>query len=164
MRPLPGLQRVLPSGSEVIAAEMPVELMNLRNVRTLPVLLACLLALLAVGALGHVLVASSRRRRHDFAILRALGLDSRRIHLIVNTQGTAIGLAGLVVGVPLGVGFGRTLWRLVTDRVPLTAVAPFAVGAVVLIVPITVFVANVLAAWPGHRLARLRPAEELRAD
>ena len=159
-----GLQRALPDGTEVSAAEVPVELMNLRNVRTLPVLLAGLLALLAVGALSHVLVASSRRRRHDFAVLSALGLEGRRIRLILNTQGTAIGLAGLAVGVPLGVAVGRTLWRLVTDQVPLTAVAPFAFGAMVLIVPITVLVANALAVWPGHRLTRLRPAEELRTD
>ena len=158
------LQRALPKGTEVTTAEVPVELVNLRNVRTLPVLLAGLLALLAVGALSHVLVTSARRRRRDFGILRALGLDGRRIRLILNAQGTAISLVGLAIGVPLGVAIGRTLWRLVTDRVPLTAVAPFALEAVVLIVPITVLVANALAVWPGHRLARLRPAEDLRAD
>ena len=159
-----GLERSLPEGTEVSAAEVPVELTNLRNVRTLPVLVAGLLALLAIGALSHVLVASSRRRRHDFAVLSALGLEGRRIRLILNSQATAIGLVGLAVGVPLGSALGRSLWRLVTDRVPLTAVAPFPVEAVVLIVPVTVLVANALAVWPGHRLERDRPALDLQAD
>jgi ABC-type lipoprotein release transport system permease subunit len=133
-------------------------------VRTLPVLLAGFLALLAVGALSHVLLTSARRRRRDFAILRALGLDRRRTRLILNSQATAIGVVGLVVGVPVGVVLGRVLWRLVTDRVPLTNVAPFAVIGVVLIVPITILVANALALWPGQSVARVHPAEILRDE
>jgi hypothetical protein len=64
----------------------------------------------------------------------------------------------------VGVVLGRVLWRLVTDRVPLTNVAPFAVIGVVLIVPITILVANALALWPGQRVARLHPAEILRDE
>jgi predicted lysophospholipase L1 biosynthesis ABC-type transport system permease subunit len=158
------LGAALPAGTDVSAAEVPVELENLRNVRTLPVVLAAFLALLAIGALSHVLVASARRRRHDFAILRAIGLDRRRTRLVLNSQGTAIGLVGLVVGVPLGVALGRTLWRLISQQVPLADVPPLALVAVVLIVPVTVAVANALAVWPGHRLARRHPAEDLRAD
>jgi ABC-type lipoprotein release transport system permease subunit len=158
------LQSALPKGTAVSTAAVPVELTNLRNVRTLPVLLAGFLALLAVGALSHVLLTSARRRRREFAVLRALGLDRRRTRLIVNSQATAIGLVGLVIGIPLGVVLGRVLWRLVTDRVPLTNVAPFAVIGVVLIVPITIVVANALALWPGERVARLHPAEILRDE
>ncbi|MDQ1499527.1 MAG: putative transport system permease protein, partial [Actinomycetota bacterium] len=110
------------------------------------------------------LLASARRRRHDFAILRAIGLDRRRTRLVLNSQGTAIGLVGLVVGVPLGLALGRALWRLISHQVPLVDVAPFALVAVLLVVPVTVVVANALAVWPGHRLARRRPADDLRTD
>ena len=158
------LQSALPAATNGTPADLPVEVANLRNVRTLPVLLAGFLALLAVGALSHVLLTSARRRRRDFAILRALGLDRRRTRLILNSQATAIGFVGLVVGVPVGVLLGRVLWRLVTDRVPLANVAPFAVIGVVLIVPITILVANALALWPGQRVARLHPAEILRDE
>jgi hypothetical protein len=161
---LTSLQRVLPRNTDVSQAEVPVELTNLRNVRTLPILLAGFLALLAIGALSHVLITSSFRRRHDFAVLRALGLDRRRTRLVLNSQGTAIGLVGLIIGLPVGVALGRVAWRLVTDQVPLANVAPFALTAVLLIVPITVIVVNVLALWPGRRLARLRAAEVLRTE
>ncbi|MCU1461649.1 MAG: hypothetical protein JWO37_1724 [Acidimicrobiales bacterium] len=159
-----GLRRALPSDTDVSPAEVPVELGNLRNVRRLPVLLAGFLALLAIAAVSHVLVTSSRRRRHDFAIMRALGLERRGARLAVSSQGSAIGIVGLVFGVPIGVAAGRAIWRLVTQRVPLADVAPFALAAVVLIVPITAVVVNALAVWPGRRVVRLPPAEALRTE
>lgn len=158
------LRRELPPGSDVTPAPVPVELTNLRNVRTLPLLLAGFLALLAVAAVGHVLVTSSRRRRHDFAILRALGLDRRRTRLVLNAQGSAVGMAGLVVGLPLGLALARSVWELVTTRVPLANVAPFTLLAVVLIVPITALIVNALALWPARHVVRLPPAEVLRTE
>ena len=149
---------------DVAPAEVPAELTNLRNVRVLPVLLAGFLAVLAIAAVSHVLVTSSRRRRHDFAILRAIGLSRRGIRLVLNSQGTAIGVVGLVVGVPLGIAVGRTGWHWVAERVPLEDVAPLAVIALLVIVPVTVIVVNALAVWPGHHVGRLQPADVLRAE
>jgi ABC-type lipoprotein release transport system permease subunit len=144
--------------------EVPPELTNLRNIRTLPLVLAGFLALLAVAALSHVLLTSARRRRRDFAVLRAIGFNRRGTRLVLNAQGTAIGIVGLVLGVPLGVALGRIGWRLVSDQVPLANVPPFAFLVVVLIVPATVLLTNALAVWPGRRVARLRPAEVLRTE
>ena len=144
--------------------EVPPELTNLRNIRTLPLVLAGFLALLAVAALSHVLLTSARRRRRDFAVLRAIGFNRRGTRLVLNAQGTAIGVVGLVLGVPLGVAIGRIGWRLVSDQVPLANVPPFALLVVVLIVPATVVLTNALAVWPGRRVARLRPAEVLRTE
>lgn len=148
----------------VVPAEVPAELENLRNVRTLPVLLAGFLALLAIGVVGHVLLTSAIRRRRDFAVLRALGLNRRGARLVLSAQGTAIALVGLVVGVPLGIAGGRVGWHWVAQRVPLEDVPPFALIAVLLVVPLAVVIANGLAVWPGHRASRIRPAEVLRAE
>jgi ABC-type lipoprotein release transport system permease subunit len=158
------LSRALPAGTDVSPAEVPVELVNLRNVRTLPILLAGFLALLATAAVSHVLVTTSGRRRHDFAILRTLGLERRGTRLILNAQGSMIGIVGLVIGVPIGVAVGRIIWRLVTERVPLADVPPFATAAVVLILPITAVIVNALAVWPGRGVVRLSPAEVLRSE
>lgn len=43
-------------------------------------------------------------------------------------------------------------------------VPPFALLAALLILPVTMAIANALALWPGHRAARFRPAEVLRAE
>ena len=96
--------------------------------------------------------------------MRALGLNRRSARLILTTQSTVIGLFGLVVGVPLGIVLGRVGWQWVARRVPLEDVPPFALIAVVLIVPATVAIANALALWPGRRVARIRPSEVLRAE
>ncbi|MEY2570217.1 MAG: putative transport system permease protein, partial [Acidimicrobiaceae bacterium] len=148
----------------VSAASVPLELTNLRNVRTLPLLLAVFLAVLAIAAVSHVLVTTTRRRSHDFAVLRAIGMNRRGTRTVLNAQGTAIGAVGLLVGVPVGLVVGRVGWRYVAERVPLEEVPPFALLAVVLVVPLTVVIVNALAVWPGRRVARLRPGELLRTE
>lgn len=144
--------------------EVPPELTNLRNVRTLPRLLAGFLALLAAAAVAHVLITSVRRRRRDFATLRALGMTKKSVRAILHMQGTATALAGLVVGIPLGIAIGRVGWRLVTLRVPLDFVGPSTWTALAVLIPIAVVVVNLLAVLPGRRASRLHPAEVLREE
>jgi predicted lysophospholipase L1 biosynthesis ABC-type transport system permease subunit len=150
--------------SEVSPVEVPLELENLANVRTLPTVLAVFLALLAVAAVGHVLLTSARRRRQTFAVLRALGLSRRSSRWVLNSQGTTIGLVGLLVGIPVGVVIGRWGWSTVADDVPLVQVTPSAPLAVAIVVPAALLVANALALWPGRRVARMRPADILRSE
>jgi hypothetical protein len=145
-------------------ADVPVELTNLRNVRTLPVLLAIFLGLLAAGAVTHVLFSSSGRRRRDFAVLRSLGVNRRGTRAVLNAQGSTIGLVGLVLGIPLGLAAGRAAWRWISRQVPLEFIPPIALIAVVAVIPVTMIIVNVLALWPGHRIARMHPAEVLRAE
>jgi ABC-type antimicrobial peptide transport system permease subunit len=150
---------------DIMPPDVPVELSNLRNIRTLPVVLALFLGLLAVAALSHVLVTSARRRRRDFAVLRAMGLSRRATRLVLNSQATAIGLFGLLLGIPLGLAIGRTGWRLVTDRVPLANVPPLALLAIAVLIPATVLIVNTLALWPGQMVGRRHmPAEALRTE
>lgn len=65
-----------PLGSNASPPTIPLELVNLQNVELLPNLLGISLAALAIAALAYVLVVSGRSRRRDFAVLRAIGLDS----------------------------------------------------------------------------------------
>jgi hypothetical protein len=67
-------------------------------------------------------------------------------------------------GVPLGIALGRITWRLVAQSTPLAYHAPLAIWALALIGPLAVLAANMLAAWPGQRAARLRSAQALRAE
>ncbi|MET0914005.1 MAG: FtsX-like permease family protein [Acidimicrobiales bacterium] len=145
-------------------AVTPVELSNLENVRMLPRVLAGFLALLAVGALGHVLATAARRRRQDFAVLRALGLTRWDSRVVLNVQGTVIGLVGLLVGIPAGIALGQLGWAVVAESVPLAVVQPVAALAVAALIPLALLVANGLAVWPGRRVARLRPGEVLRTE
>jgi ABC-type antimicrobial peptide transport system permease subunit len=143
---------------------VPFELANLSNVRTLPQVLAIFLGLIAVAALGSVLLSCARRRRQEFAVLRAIGMTRRNIRTVLNAQGTAIALFGLLLGIPLGLTVGRLGWRAIADQVPVSEIAPLVLAAALLLVPITVVVANVLALWPGRMTLAHVPAEELRTE
>jgi len=150
--------------ADLYPASPPPELTNLREIRTLPTLLAVFLAGIAVAALAHVLATSARRRSHEFAVLRALGVTRRSVRSVLNAQGSIVGLVGLLLGVPLGIVLGRMAWRVVAERVPLAVVEPWAVLALLLVVPVTLLVANLAAVWPGRRVSRQHPATVLRTE
>jgi len=140
------------------------EVAALRQVRVLPIALGLFLALLAIGAVGHALATAVRRRSHDLAVLRALGMTRRQCRGVVITQATVLAAIGLIFGVPLGLALGRIVWRAVADYTPLQYVPPLAVWTLLLVGPAALVFANLLAAWPGRRAARLRIAQILRAE
>jgi predicted lysophospholipase L1 biosynthesis ABC-type transport system permease subunit len=142
----------------------PNDVLNLRTVRALPTLMGAFLALLAVGAIGHALATAVRRRGHDMAVLRALGLTRWQVRATVAWQATVLAIVGLVFGIPLGLALARTLWRGVAERTPVVYVAPLAVASIVLVVPLSILVVNILAAYPGHRAVRQRISAVLRAE
>jgi cell division protein FtsX len=140
------------------------EVTALEQVRMLPILLGIFLGLLAVGAVGHALVTAVRRRQHDIAVLRAVGMTRRQCRWIAVTQAMVLALVGLMFGVPLGVAVGRLVWRAVASSTPFQYDPPVALVALVLVGPAALLIVNVLAAWPGHRAARLRIAQVLRTE
>jgi hypothetical protein len=141
--------------------ELPTEL---RSVRTLPMVMAGFLALLALGAVGHALATAVRRRRHDIAVLRALGMSRRQSRTTVIVQAIVVSLVGLAVGAPLGVALGRTIWRYVANTAFIHYVPPVASAALALVVPVTLAAAILLAVWPGRAAALLPVAAVLRAE
>jgi len=142
----------------------PEELVLLRQVRVLPLALGVFLVLLAMGAVGHALATAVRRRRHDVAVLRALGMTRWQSRGLVVTQATVLAGVGLIFGVPLGLALGRIMWRVVADYTPLQYAPPLAVWALLLVGPLALVLANLLAAWPGQQAARLRIGHVLRAE
>jgi ABC-type antimicrobial peptide transport system permease subunit len=122
------------------------------------------LAVLAVGAVGHALSIAVRRRRHELAVLRALGLTRRQSRLVIGTQATLLAIVGLAFGIPLGIALGRILWHAAANTTPLAYNPPWALLALLLIAPVALVAANLLASWPARRAARLRTAQILRTE
>jgi cell division protein FtsX len=145
-------------------AEVPVEVAELKEIRGLPMFFGVFLAVLAVGAVGHALATAVRRRSRDVAVLRALGMTQWQSRLLIVTQATVLAVVGLLFGVPLGLAVGRTVWRVVTDELPVQYVAPWAAWAMLLVAPVALLLANLLAAVPGRRAARMQLAQILRAE
>jgi hypothetical protein len=142
----------------------PAEISEIEDVRILPIVLGGFLFLLALGAVGHALATAVRRRRHDMAVLRALGMTRWQSRGVVVTQATILAAVGVIFGVPLGLALARVLWHQVADNTPIAYHPPLAVWALLLIVPLALLLANLLAAWPGHRAARIQVGQTLRTE
>ncbi len=154
-------------GGRVFAFVPPsplTEVQQIRDVAVLPLALSAFLALLALGAVGHALSIAVRRRRRELAVLRSLGLTRRQARMVIATQASVLAVIALVFGVPLGIALGRTLWRVTAGMTPLAYHPPVALWALLLIGPLTLLAANLLAAWPGRRAARLRTGQILRTE
>jgi ABC-type antimicrobial peptide transport system permease subunit len=149
---------------DVLAVQRPAEIVDYRNMGQAPAVLAGGLAGAALLSLGLTLAASVRRRRRDLALLKGLGFSRGQLARTIAWQATVTVLAGLAVGVPVGMAAGRWLWILFARQlhvvpqasVPLVLIAGLAAGIVVL--------ANAVAAVPGRIAARVSTAALLRAE
>jgi hypothetical protein len=157
-------ERIAGLGIPLEPPQAPTQVAELRQVRVMPLFLAAFLVVLALGAIGHALSTAVRRRSHDVAVLRAVGMSRTQSRLIVATQATILGGVGLVAGIPLGLALGRTVWRYVAERTPLLYLAPSEVLVLIVLVPIALLAANLLAVVPSRRAARLQLAQALRAE
>ncbi len=134
------------------------------RVRRIPGVLAGLLGLLAVLTLVHTLITSIAARRRDLAVLRALGADGRWITSAIHWQATALTVGPLLLGLPLGLLLGATVFRAFVDHigavpdpaVPLLILAVLALALLAL--------ANLVAIVPAHRARRLPTTELLHAE
>jgi ABC-type antimicrobial peptide transport system permease subunit len=145
-------------------ATLPTAVVSLGQLRSLPLALAVFFGLLAVATVAHALVTTVRRRRHDLAILRSIGFTSGDARIAIAWQATLIAIIGLVVGIPLGIIFGRLIWKQLAESFPVAYAPPLTLVAVLLVVPVALVIANLVAAGPAHAATRIRPARVLRTE
>lgn len=144
--------------------QKPTDVVNFGRVQSLPIVLATLLAALAVATLAHTLVTSIRRRRRDLAILKTLGFGPNQIRHAVAWQASSFCAVALLIGIPLGILVGRWIWMVFARQlgiVPEPVTPPL---GLLLLVPATVLIANLVAAWPARFAGRIRPAVALRTE
>lgn len=143
---------------------LPGDVSNLDGARGVTLALGAFFAVLAVVGLAHVLALSSRRRRVDFAVLRALGFHRGQVRRAVVVQALVITALGLMVGLPVGLVAGRVSWRLMVSSVGVIddPTAPW--GLLLLALPMVLVVVVAVAAGPAWASARRRPAVTLRAE
>ena len=148
----------------VTADQRPGDIEHYAAVRDTPLVLGAVLVLLAVGTLIHVLLTSVRRRRRDLAVLKTLGLVRSQVLRVVAWEASALAAAALLVGLPLGVLAGRWAWALFAGSAGVSGVADVPVPLILLAIPATLALANLIAAEPGWDAARVRPASVLRSE
>jgi ABC-type lipoprotein release transport system permease subunit len=140
----------------------PAAVANVAEIGRLPLMIALVLGVVGVVAVAHGVVLAVRRRRHDLAVLAALGMTKgQRARIVMAMAATMIGL-GLVVGIPVGLFLGRLVWTLIAQglrvewggTVPLLPILAVTLGAVAL--------AMLVAVIPARSASRVRPGVALR--
>lgn len=149
---------------DVLPVQYPAEIENYRSIGATPDVLALTLALAAVAALGITLAASVQRRRRDLAVLCTLGFTRRQLTASIAWQATVAGIIGIVVGLPLGILIGRWLWILFARYIDAVPEPTVPVLSLIVVVAVTLAVANIVAALPGRSAARTVTAEVLRGE
>lgn len=152
-------------GRENVAA-LPVgepdDIVNFGRVEAMPLVLAFVVAVLAAATLTHTLVSSIRRRRHDFAILRTVGFVRGQLVSSVLWQSTTVITIALIIGLPVGVAAGSSLWQAFCGQLGIVAEVHTPALSVLALIPAAVFVANSIALMPALLAGRASPAGVLR--
>ena len=132
----------------------PTSLVNFGEAVNFPFIVAGIVTVFGAATLIHLLIISVSRRRRELALLRVLGFVNRQIVFTVAWQATVIALIGAVVGVPLGIVLGRTIWLAFASRLGVVPVAIVDIPVITALVICILLVANLLAVRAGCR----RPA------
>jgi hypothetical protein len=142
----------------------PTDVVNFGRVQQLPLLLGIALSLLALLTIAHLLLTSVRRRRRDFAVLRALGFTRWQVRGAVSWQASALIVAALCLGIPAGILCGRVAWRIFAAQLGILPTVVVPLVALAVLIPAGLALAVAVAAVPGESAARARPADILRSE
>ena len=79
-------------------------------------------------------------------------------------QATSIGLAALVIGLPVGVAAGRWAWNTVATEIGSESPPVLPLLALAVLVPAVLVVVNLIAGVPARSASRVAPAQAMRAE
>jgi len=152
------------AGISITTPNRPSIIASLDDLNRIPLVLSLVLAGLMGATVAHALASAVWRRRRDLAMLQTVGFTRGQVRQAVFTQATLIGVIGLVVGLPIGVLVGRSIWTVFQSGlggVAGTVVPWLQLGVVAVVVLVLV---NVVGLLPAFRLLRRHPAETLRSQ
>jgi ABC-type antimicrobial peptide transport system permease subunit len=125
--------------------------------------IAAVVGVATVVGLATVVMASVRARRRELAVLRVLGFTAGDLRRTVRWQAGSLAVVAIVLGTPIGVAAGRTVWQAFAETLgvdPSPTVPLLAVVAVVVLTPVLAVVAALPAARQASQMSvapALRP-------
>jgi putative ABC transport system permease protein len=120
-----------------------------------------------VAALGvfNTVVLNTRERRRDLGMLKSIGMTPRQVTVMMVTSMAALGVAGGLLGVPLGIGAHHLIVPAMTDAVgiglPTAMMDVWHAATLTLLVLAGVAIAVLGALIPARSAARLTIAQVL---
>jgi putative ABC transport system permease protein len=147
----------------IVTDQRPNTVANYASIDATPIVLAGVLAVLGLAVLAQFILASARRKRRDFAVLKMLGMFRRDLSAVGFWQVATVTVVALAVGVPLGIAGGRWAWQLFAGQagLPGDAIIPL---PVLWMIPATLLAAALVALPPARSVARIPAAATLRSE
>jgi hypothetical protein len=142
----------------------PASVSNLGEVATLPRYLAVFLGILSLATFANALIVSVRRRSHELATLRALGMTPRATSAIVTSQALTIVGVAVLLGLPAGILLGTRIWTSIAESAYVIVRSVVPGSWIALYVLAVVVAAAALTGIPAMRALRMRAAATLRAE
>ena len=143
-------------------AVAPTSLINFGEAVNFPLIFGAMLVLFGAATLFHLLIVSVSRRRREVGLLKVLGFVNGQVVATVAWQAMTLAVAGLVIGVPLGIVVGRGVWHVFANNLGAVPVAVVPTWLVCLLVGGVVVVANLIAVVPAMVATRSKPRDLLR--
>ena len=153
-----------PGGTYELRSALAAAIIDAGQMGGQPIALAVGLAAAAALSLALTVLSSVRRRRHELALLKALGMTRGQLRSVVAWQTTLTLLIAVAIGGPLGVAGGRLAWQSFAGSLGAMPVSDIPVAGLILGLLALVVGGNLLSAAPAALAARTRPAIALRAE
>ncbi|MFJ8534388.1 ABC transporter permease [Streptomyces sp. NPDC093591] len=119
--------------------------------------------IIAVLGVVNTLAMSVFERQQEIGMLRAIGLDRRRVKRMVRLEAVVISVFGAVVGIGLGAFLGWAIGETIADQIPGYAlVLPWdRIGIFLVLAGLVGVLASL---WPARNAARLNMLNAIKAE
>lgn len=119
--------------------------------------------IIAVLGVVNTLAMSVFERQQEIGMLRAIGLDRRKVKRMIRLEAVVISLFGAVVGIGLGVFLGWAIGQTVAAEIPqYVLVLPW--GRIALFLVLAGLVGVLAALWPARSAAKLNMLTAIKTE
>jgi ABC-type antimicrobial peptide transport system permease subunit len=147
---------------ETLSDEVEGSIVTQRLIGLLSAFFAVLAVFLAAIGIYGLISFSVLRRTNEIGIRLALGAQTRTLLWLVLRESLVLLAVGLVIGVPVALGAGRSLAAFLKHQLfQVNALDPSAFAVAIVVISAT----TVIAAWlPARRATKVDPMVALRCD
>jgi hypothetical protein len=153
-----------PDGTYELSPQLASSVLNARQLGGQPLALAVSLAVAALLSIAMTTLTVVRRRRREFALMKALGMTRGQVLAAITAHASLTLVIAAAVGGPLGIIAGRIAWRGFAGSLGVVPVTQIPLLTIAAGLAALIAAGNLLACAPGAVAARTCPGTVLRAE
>jgi hypothetical protein len=161
---LDDVRAIIGDGFTTSAPFSPPHISRLRDVRGIAVALIAFFAAFGVAGFAFGMASSSRQQAREHAVLGALGFRRRQLVTAVAVQAIVAAAVEVLIGTPLGVSLGRSIWSLTERDLGVLDAFRVPAPAIALTVAVALAAAVIMSPTAAVPAARGAVARRMRAE